>query len=171
MRKKDDILLEQAYSKVLNEENKSQFEKKIESLPEPPEITHDATSKMKGNPIPIQNLEVGKIYDVLVSVYFHSDRNIKMYKTKEEGLRCEKAKEDIYKIGTIFKLKGPSFGPGSKDYAVNANGDTQYGNNIQITVYESDVTPEEFELRSEKGLAAFRNYEKENKRGDNSLWD
>lgn len=177
MKNKDTVLLENAYISIyenLNGENKSQFERKIESLPEPPEIKYDATSEMKGSPIPIKNLEIGKIYDVLVSRYFHSDRNIKIGKTKEEGLRCEKAKQDIYKIGTIFKLKGPSFGPGSIDYDVNANGDTQYGNNIQITVYESDVTPEEFELRSKKGLQAFNDYEKEYKQThgrDSSPWD
>lgn len=175
MRSKDQIFLENAYEDVLNNNSKSKYQKIIDSLPEKPEIVYDHTSEMKGSPIPIKNLEVGKIYDVLVSDYYRSDGGkIKISKSKKEGLRCEKAKEDVYKIGAIFKLKGPNFGPGSLDYDVNANGDTQYGNNIQITVYESDVTPEEFELRSKKGIQAFHDYEDEYKRRhgrDSSPWD
>jgi hypothetical protein len=175
MRSKDQILLEDAYSKIVDDENKSKFQKKIESLTYTPEVTIDKTSEMKGNPIPIKDLEVGNIYDVLVTRYHYSDGNkIKIDKTKEEGLKCEKSKGDPYKIGSVFMLKGPSSLPGNRWYDINLKGDTSYGDNVHVTVYESDVTPEEFENRVKKGTEAYYAHEKEYKQrhgSDSSPWD
>jgi hypothetical protein len=178
MKNKDQILLEQEYNNVLNNQNKSLLQKFIDSRPEKPNITLDETSKMKGEPIPIKNLQENNIYNILVTVYsegFQSKGQGSLYKQKKEGYVCQKINSNYYKdFHPIFKLKGTSVGPGTQDYDINEYGDTQYGYNINVSVYESDITPEEYNNLKQKGIEAFNKYEQEYKERhgrDSSPWD
>lgn len=178
MKNKDQILLEQEYNKILDDSNKSNFEKRIEKFPEDqkPEIKKDDTSKMKGNSIPIETLEVGKIYDVLVKHLSEQKDNNKIYIEKKEGYKCHKPHYSslYYLPDALFDLKSTSVGPGSINYVINKNGDTQWGYHINVSVYESDITPEQYEQKLSDGEKAFYNYEQEYKQRhgrDSSPWD